>query len=109
VWERFLEEATKEFVTAERRYPILMKEYEKKKKAWEKSNKNSGEPKSPTRPRPRMQKGEDENFLRFSAFLKIVVGNSIRTDTLPIVRQLLQDYLLNFLEVCLFNCDRCCI
>ncbi|KAJ7720064.1 hypothetical protein B0H14DRAFT_3521066 [Mycena olivaceomarginata] len=62
VWERFLGEATKEFISVERRYPILMKEYEKKKKAWEKSNKNSGEPKSPTRPRPHMQKGEDENF-----------------------------------------------
>jgi hypothetical protein len=104
VWERFLEEATKEFKSAEKRYPAMRREYEKKKRDWEKSNKSSGEPKPPTQPRPRMQKGEDENFLRFSAFLKIVVGNSIRTDTLPAIKQLLQDYLLNFLEVCLFNC-----
>ncbi|KAJ6572666.1 hypothetical protein B0H10DRAFT_2444291 [Mycena sp. CBHHK59/15] len=98
VWERFFDEANKELKSATQRYPAMVKEYEKKKKAWESGSKNSTEPKAPTRPRPRMQEGEDENFLRFSAFLKIVVGNSIRTDTLPTVRKLLRDYLLKFSE-----------
>ncbi|KAJ7142859.1 hypothetical protein C8R44DRAFT_866139 [Mycena epipterygia] len=99
VWEWFFNEAKKEHELATQRYPALLKEYEKKKKAWERGGKKVAEPKAPTRPRPRMQEGEDENFLQFSAFLKIVVGNSIRTDILPTVRQLLQDYLLKFSEL----------
>ncbi|KAF7368239.1 hypothetical protein MVEN_00144000 [Mycena venus] len=98
VWERFFKEARKEHEVATRRYPALFKEYEKKKEAWERGGKRTAEPKAPMQPRLRMQEGEDENFLQFAAFLKIVVGNSIRTDTLPTVRQLLQDYLLRFLE-----------
>ncbi|KAJ7039997.1 hypothetical protein C8F04DRAFT_948905 [Mycena alexandri] len=43
-----------------------------------------------------MQQGEDKNFLRFAAFLKILVANSIRLDTIPTVRKLLEDYLLDF-------------
>lgn len=100
VWERFFNEANKEHKTAAQRYAVLLKEYERKKKAWEKSSRNATEPTPPIKPRPRLQKGEDENFLRFCAFLKIVVGNSIRTDTLPTVKNLLRDYLLNFSKVC---------
>lgn len=104
VWERFLREAEKEHQSAIKRYPVLQREYEKNKRTWEKGGKKAAEPKAPTPPRPRIQEGEDENFLRFSAFLKIVVGNSIRIDTLPTVRVLLRDYLLKFLEVRLFKC-----
>jgi hypothetical protein len=103
VWERFLDEAKKELKSANQRYQAMLKEYQKKKKAWERGGMMSTEPQPPTRPCPRMQEGEDENFLRFSAFLKIIVGNSIRTDTLPTVRELLQDYLLKFSEVCVLN------
>ncbi|KAJ7810918.1 hypothetical protein B0H14DRAFT_2378759, partial [Mycena olivaceomarginata] len=42
---------------------------------------------------------EDDNFLKFSAFLKIVVGNSICTDMLPAVVVLLRDYLLKFFKL----------
>jgi hypothetical protein len=99
VWERFLAEATKELESANTRYPAALREYEKEKRAWDRSGKETPEPKRPARPRPRMQEGEDDNFLRFAAFLKIVVGNSIRIDTLPTIKELLQDYLLTFLNV----------
>ncbi|KAJ6534262.1 hypothetical protein B0H19DRAFT_1080746 [Mycena capillaripes] len=96
VWDRFLKEAMKEFRAAERRYPVALKEYEQKKLAWDRGSKRSGEPKPPKPPHPRLQEGEDVNFLRFSAFLKIVVGNSIRKESVPTVRALLQEYLLKF-------------
>ncbi|KAF8203523.1 hypothetical protein K438DRAFT_1580620, partial [Mycena galopus ATCC 62051] len=72
VWDRFLKEAKKEFQTAEQRYPAALKEYDKKKLAWEHGPQTSAEPKPPKRPRQRLQEGEDDNFLKFSAFLKIV-------------------------------------
>ncbi|KAJ7609570.1 hypothetical protein DFH06DRAFT_1110759 [Mycena polygramma] len=43
-----------------------------------------------------MQKGEDRNFLRFAAALKILVGSSISVTGLDRAKGLLQDYLLEF-------------
>ncbi|KAJ7193721.1 hypothetical protein GGX14DRAFT_378758, partial [Mycena pura] len=74
VWERFYKEAKKEFEGAHKRYPAVLKEYENKRKAWEKGGKIGTEPKPPIKPTPRMQDGEDENFLRFSAFLRTFYG-----------------------------------
>ncbi|KAJ7824386.1 hypothetical protein B0H14DRAFT_3728705 [Mycena olivaceomarginata] len=99
VWDRFIKEAKNEFQTAQRRHPAALREYEKKKLAWEEGPKTSAQPKPPKPPRVRLQEGEDDNFLKFSAFLKIVVGNSIRTDVLPTVVVLLRDYLLKFSEL----------
>jgi hypothetical protein len=101
VWDEFRKETEDEFKGATQRYPTAVREYEKKKAEWEESGKQGGEPKPPRRPHQRMQRGEDENFLRFAAFLKTVVGNSIRTDTVPTIKNLLRDYLLNFSKVSL--------
>ncbi|KAF8181189.1 hypothetical protein K438DRAFT_1768026 [Mycena galopus ATCC 62051] len=70
VWDRFLKEAKKEFQTAEQRYPAALKEYDKKKLAWEHGPQTSAEPKPPKRPH-----------------------------TLPLVVGLLRDYLLKFSEL----------
>jgi hypothetical protein len=76
-----------------------LREYERKKLAWDEGPQTSAQPKPPKPPRTRLQEGEDDNFLKFSAFLKIVVGNSIRTDMLPVVVVLLRDYLLKIFKV----------
>lgn len=101
MWDEFRKEAENEFKGANQQYPGAVREYEKKKAEWEESDKQSAEPKPPRRSRQRMQKGEDENFLRFAAFLKTIAGNSIRTETVPTIKKLLHDYLLNFSKVCL--------
>ncbi|KAJ7255557.1 hypothetical protein C8J57DRAFT_1721647 [Mycena rebaudengoi] len=96
VWERFLEEAEKEYKAASTHYPKALKEYEKKKKAWERGNKAAAAPKPPKKPVCRMQRGEDENFLHFATFLKVLVGSSIRIEGLERAKLLLQEYLLGY-------------
>ncbi|KAJ7017492.1 hypothetical protein C8F04DRAFT_1215036 [Mycena alexandri] len=81
VWERFLGEAEREHATAMAR--------------WQRHGKAHGEPE----PSPRMVKGEDTNFLRFATTLKMIVGRSIRRDSLPRIKKLLEDYLLDFREI----------
>jgi hypothetical protein len=46
-----------------------------------------------------MQEGEDRNFLRFAAALKILVGSSITVAGVDRAKELLRDYLLGFSEV----------
>ncbi|KAJ6529260.1 hypothetical protein B0H19DRAFT_968390 [Mycena capillaripes] len=81
VWERFREEAKADYEAALKRYPVSLAEYKKKLKVWEtarkKGDKKARRPREPKRPAPRMQEGEDRNFLRFAAALKILVGSSI--------------------------------
>ncbi|KAJ7797842.1 hypothetical protein B0H14DRAFT_3093052 [Mycena olivaceomarginata] len=77
VWERFLAEATKDFERAEKNYPAALDEYKKKLASWEAAQKagktKSRCPREPKAPFQRMQKGEDNNFLRFATALKILL------------------------------------
>lgn len=93
-----------------------MSEYKKKLKAWElaqkKGDKTVRKPREPKEPVQRMRAGEDRNFLRLAAALKILVGSSVRLDSelptdeplraggLPRAEELLRDYLLNYSAVC---------
>ena len=47
-----------------------------------------------------MQDGDDENFLKLAAALKILLGRTIHVAELPRARELLYDYLTTFLKVC---------
>jgi hypothetical protein len=80
-----------------------LSEYKKKLKAWEtarkKGDKKTRRPREPKLPVPRMQEGEDRNFLRFSAALKILVCSSITVRGIDRAKELLRDYLLGFSEV----------
>ena len=49
----------------------------------------------------RMHTDDADIFLKLSAVLKIVMAQSIDVADLPCAQQLLQDYLLGFLHVCL--------
>ncbi|KAJ7219919.1 hypothetical protein GGX14DRAFT_355369, partial [Mycena pura] len=81
VWERFLSEAQNDYLNAVNRHPAAVKEYQKKLKVWEiaqkKGDKKARKPRAPKEPSQRMQAGEDCNFLRRAAALKILVGSSI--------------------------------
>lgn len=100
MWERSLEESNEDYKKAYTRYEELVETYKEKKKAWARSRKKGDPPIAPKEPVPRIQPGEDINFLRFATALKILVGSSIRLEGLDQAKQLLQEYLLNFAQVC---------
>ncbi|KAJ7737495.1 hypothetical protein B0H16DRAFT_1325856, partial [Mycena metata] len=81
VWERFLPEAERDHANAVARHPAAVSEYKKKLKAWElaqkKGDKTVRKPREPKEPVQRMRAGEDRNFLRLAAALKILVGSSM--------------------------------
>ncbi|KAJ7907977.1 hypothetical protein B0H13DRAFT_2499090 [Mycena leptocephala] len=99
VWERSLEESNEDYKKAYTRYEELVETYKEKKKAWARSRKKGDPPIAPKEPVPRIQPGEDINFLRFAIALKILVGSSIRLEGLDRAKQLLQEYLLNFAQL----------
>jgi hypothetical protein len=76
-----------------------VREYEAKKKTWERGDRKSAAPKPPKAPFRCMHEGEDKKFLRFATTLKIPVGSSITCEGLQRAKSLLENYLLNFLEV----------
>ena len=83
-------------------YGSAITQYKKKKAEWDAQRRRGGSGKKtpePTEPFQRIQEGEDENFLCFAAALKILVGSAIRVGALPRAKELLEKYLLGFLEV----------
>ncbi|KAJ7361702.1 hypothetical protein DFH08DRAFT_911337 [Mycena albidolilacea] len=71
VWERFFKEAETEHNSALQRYDKKLTKYRTKMRAWEKGTRKSDPPTAPLMPVPRMQAGEQINFLRFATALKI--------------------------------------
>jgi hypothetical protein len=63
---------------------------------------SNSEPQPPIPPQYRMQKDEPENFLYLAASLKILLGSSIRKDMFDRGHTLLESYLLEFRQVCLY-------
>jgi hypothetical protein len=100
VWERFFKEAETEHNSALQRYDKKQTEYRTKMRAWEKGTRKSDPPTAPLKPVPRMQAGEQINFLRFATALKIFVSSSISTQGINRAENLYREYLLNYLEVC---------
>ncbi|KAJ7939839.1 hypothetical protein B0H13DRAFT_1586865, partial [Mycena leptocephala] len=87
VWERSLEESNEDYKKAYTRYEELLETYKEKKRAWARSRKKGDPPIAPKEPVPRIQPGEDINFLRFATALKILVGSSIRLEGLDRAKQ----------------------
>jgi hypothetical protein len=107
IWDRSIKEV-------ESQHKKALQDYEEKKQDWDdemnewkkarargKGKTNVDPPEEPKAPRLRMQRGEEENFLRYSTALKILVGSSIGTQAngLGRAKTLLEDYLLNFSRV----------
>ncbi|RDX49847.1 hypothetical protein OH76DRAFT_1350092 [Lentinus brumalis] len=98
-------------------YPSSVIDLQRKQETWRKKEaarirriakgkaKDSDQSPAPE-PQPRMLDGDDENFLRLAAALKILLGRSIHDEELPRARQLLYEYLTTFLKVRLESrCD----
>ena len=50
-----------------------------------------------------MLRGDDDNFLKLAASLKIILGRTIQTAELPRAKILLESYLGTFFQVFVFN------
>ena len=51
------------------------------------------------KPQLRMLEGDETNFLKLAAALKIIMARSIRESDIPRAKELLYGYLLGFLKV----------
>ncbi|KAG2350555.1 hypothetical protein BDR05DRAFT_993937 [Suillus weaverae] len=51
------------------------------------------------KPKPQMDPHGSDNFLKLAAALKIILGRSIQDSDIPHAKQLLNDYLLEYLEL----------
>ncbi|KAG1861529.1 hypothetical protein DFJ58DRAFT_839673 [Suillus subalutaceus] len=97
----------------EKWYPINMKQNQKEIESWEKQeqariqrvasgkqaqNRKDNEP--PTHPKDMAMHADDaDNFLNLAAALKIILGRSISDTDIPQAKELLNKYLLRFLEI----------
>jgi hypothetical protein len=99
VWEEFLPESNHDHKKAEDNYLKAVRAWNQKAKEAEKAGKPP--PAKPKTPSPRMQEGEDLNFLRFCTFLHMIIGTTISKtpQAHDRIKQLLQYFLLRFLEV----------
>jgi hypothetical protein len=99
VWEEFLPESTKDHKRAEKDYPKVLQAWKQKVREAEQAGKPL--PAKPKQPVARMQEDEDLNFLRFCTFLRMIIGTTISKtpQAHSRIKQLLQDFLLEFLQV----------
>jgi hypothetical protein len=110
-----LDEAIKDFTSAEKKHREKVASYEKKLSKWEreqtevtsegksgkrKKTDNDQKPVPPQSPRQRMQKEEPTNFLRFATSLKLMVGRTVTEAMLERVGTLFEAYLVEFKQVC---------
>lgn len=58
-----------------------------------------GDDKPSTKPIPQMHPSAPDNFLKLAAALKIILGRSFRDADIPRAKELLRDYLMEYLEV----------
>ncbi|KAI0038184.1 hypothetical protein FA95DRAFT_1505991 [Auriscalpium vulgare] len=90
-------------------YPAAVAENIKKREAWRKredarirriasGKARDGDDVPEPEPQQRMLHGDDDNFLKLAAFLKLVFGRTIWDTDIPHARELLQDYLYGFFE-----------
>jgi hypothetical protein len=120
IWDRFLDEATKEFnnSTARETHDAAMTKYHQQLKVWEdwgreqtaepstaqnkrrKTNENAPKkPVKPPTPRLRMHKDEPTNFLRLATALKLFLNREVTDQTIDRGSMLYQDYLFGFKQV----------
>ncbi|KAF7334183.1 hypothetical protein MVEN_02324500 [Mycena venus] len=105
VWEELLPESKKDHKQAEKDYPKVLQAWKQKVREAEQAGKPL--PAKPKQPVARMQEGEDLNFLRFSTFLRMIIGMTISKtpQARRRIKQLPQDFLLEFLQLC--EADSC--
>ncbi|KAF7334154.1 hypothetical protein MVEN_02321500 [Mycena venus] len=105
VWEELLPESKKDHKQAEKDYPKVLQAWKQKVREAEQAGKPL--PAKPKQPVARMQEGEDLNFLRFSTFLRMIIGTTISKtpQARRRITQLPQDFLLEFLQLC--EADSC--
>lgn len=106
LWELFLPDAKSDFQHAQAKYNADRRKWRADHQEWEArqngaQNNKDKEPTEPVPPRPRMHANEPQNFCRFAAVLKLMLGSSVLVSKLPRIHTLLEEYLLGFREVCI--------
>ena len=86
--------------------PAADKEYKAKLRRWQqKKNRNASD--AGDKPKCRMHPNDADNFLSFSAAMKIILARSIDISELPRAKELLQQYLHGYHEVWYTFCLTC--
>ncbi|KAG2133009.1 hypothetical protein DEU56DRAFT_914034 [Suillus clintonianus] len=91
-------------------YPKANTTYDKALTSWENRERQrlicltagkakKGDDKPSTKPVPQMHPSAPDNFLKLAAALKIILGRSFRDADIPRAKELLRDYLMEYLEL----------
>ena len=106
----YVDEALENYEKETEQWPETIAKYKKTLEEWEQNDnmeldvnerkrRKKEKPKEPKAPIPRMQFTEDTNFLWLATALKLLLAPSVTDSSIIRGEQLLQEYLIGYLEV----------